>query len=285
MITPLHEGLVGITTLDPGHTAHMLRALFALPIPVESEASRVCSDLSEAVPAPFRADAALLYGDEPSTKLGVIVEVQLSDDKEKHWSWLSYIASLRARDECPVCLVVICPDRATARWASRPIETGHPGLTLTPLVVGPDNTKAITDVAEAVGNIGLAAVSAITQSNHPEIAEILAALTEALDSLDTGVARRYAEYVTVALKGNAQKEMERLMATETYRYQGEYAQSLRAEGRAEGEVKLLLIFLESRGIALSDGDRKRITTCGDVARLELWAERAALVSTVEELFA
>ena len=285
MITPLHEGLVGIATLDPGHTAHMLRALFALPIPVESTGTQVSGDLSECVPALYRADGALLYGDDPSTKLGVVVEVQLSDDKEKRWSWLAYIANLRARDNCPVCLVVICPDRATARWASRPIETGHPGLTLTPLVIGPDNTKVITDVAEAIGNIGLAAVSAITQSDHPEIAGILAALTEALDGLDPDVARRYAEYVTVALKGNAQKEMERLMATETYRYQGEYAQSLRAEGRAEGEVKSLLIFLESRGIALSDSDRERITTCGDAARLELWVERAALVSTVEELFA
>ncbi|MFG1958124.1 hypothetical protein [Nonomuraea sp. NPDC049028] len=285
MITPLHEGLVGITTLDPELTARMLRELFALPIPDESKGAQVSCDLSECVPAVYRADAALLYSDDAKSKLGVIAEVQLEQDKTKRLSWLAYIANLRARDNCPVCLVVICPKRSTAEWASLPIETGHPGLTLTPLVIGPDNTPVITDVAEAVGNIGLAAISAITQSSHPQIATILATLTKALDSLDPQVARRYAEYVTVALKGNAHKEMERLMATETYLYQGEYAQSLLAKGRVEGDIESLLMVLETRGMTLSDGDRERITTCGDIARLQLWLKRAVLVSTVEEVFA
>ncbi|MEV0353616.1 hypothetical protein AB0H88_48370 [Nonomuraea sp. NPDC050680] len=285
----MHEGLVGITTLDPELTARMLRELFALPIPDESKATQVSCDLSECVPAVYRADAVLLYGDDAKAKLGVIAEVQLEQDDAKHWSWLAYIANLRARDKCPVCLVVICPKRKTAEWASLPIETGHPGLTLTPLVIGPDNTPVITDVAEAVGNIGLAAISAITQSKHPLIADILATLTEALNSLDPDVARRYAEYVTVALTGNAQKEMERLMATETYVYQGEYAQSLLAKGVAKGrveeDIECLLMVLETRGMALSDGDRERITTCGDIARLRLWMKRAVLASTVEEIFA
>ncbi|MEU7739684.1 hypothetical protein [Nonomuraea sp. NPDC049158] len=290
MITPLHEGLVGITTLDPELTARMLRELFALPIPEESKGAQVSCDLSECVPAVYRADAALLYGDDPKkAELGVIAEVQLEQDERKRLSWLAYIANLRARDKCPVCLVVICPKRRTAEWAALPIETGHPGLTLTPLVIGPDNTPVITDVAEAVGNIGLAAISAITQSKHPLIADILATLTEALDSLDSDVARRYAEYVTVALTGNAQKEMERLMATETYVYQGEYAQSLLAKGVAKGrveeDIECLLMVLETRGMALSDGDRERITTCGDIARLRLWMKRAVLASTVEEIFA
>jgi hypothetical protein len=284
MITPLHEGLVGITTLDPELTARMLRELFALPIPDESKGTQVSCDLSECVPAVYRADAALLYGDDAKAKLGVIAEVQLERDDEKYWSWLAYIANLRARDKCSVCLVVICPKRKTAEWASLPIETGHPGLTLTPLVIGPDNTPVITDVAEAVGNIGLAAISAITQSKHPLIADILATLAEALDSLDSDVARRYAEYVTVALTGNAQKEMERLMATETYVYQGEYAQSLLAKGEVRGEAKSVLRVLASRGVELSESDRERITNCKDTGRLELWLDRVALISTVEELF-
>lgn len=185
-------------------------------------------------------------------------------------------------------LVVICPNRTVAEWAAQGIETGHPGLVLCPLVIGPDNTPIIVDVAEAVGNIGLAAVAAITHSEDPQIKAILATLTEALDHIDPEKAGRYAEYVTVALTGDAQKEMERLMATQTYLYQGEYAQSLMAKGEARGEArgeaKGVLLVLESRGFRLSEDERERIMSCTDTRTLERWLQRAALVDSVGKLF-
>jgi hypothetical protein len=267
----------------------MLRELFDLPIPPKAEARLTSCDLSECVPAEYRSDAAMLYGDDAEPKLGVISEVQLTKDGTKRYSWPTYIANLRARDKCPVWLVVICPDRTVARWAARPIDLGHPGWVLIPLVIGPDNTPVITDVAQAIGNIGLAAVSAITQSKHPQVGAILATLAEALDSIDPAIARRYAECVTVALTGDPQKEMERLMATETYLYQGEYAQSLiargKAEGEAKGEAKAVLTLLDFRDVALSEEDRARIMATTDLAVLERWIQRASFVSTVEELFA
>ncbi|GIH27342.1 hypothetical protein Aph01nite_56520 [Acrocarpospora phusangensis] len=302
MVTPRHEGLTGIATLDAGITAEALRALFDLSIP-NGEARVLSCDLSEAVPAVYRADAAILYASR-DTSLGVIVEVQLRPDHRKHDSWLAYIANLRARDHTPTCLVVICPNRQTATWASLPIETGHPGLTLVPLVIGPDNTSVITDVAEAVGNIGLAAIAAITHSENPQIRAILAALTEALNHIDPAAAQRYAEYVTVALTGTAKTEMEQLMATKSYLYQGKYAQSLIEEGRAsgiaegrasgiaegrasgiaEGEAKSLLFVLEKRGVELSETDRKNVLSCTDQELLTAWLERALTARSVEDVF-
>lgn len=282
MVTPTHEGLTGIATLDTGNTAHALRTLFELPIPTGD--SRVLScDLSEAVPAAYRADAAILYA-SPHTSLGVIVEVQLRPDDRKHESWLAYLANLRARDHTPACLVVICPDRNTATWAAHPIQTGHPGLTLIPLVVGPDNTPVITKVAEAVGNIGLAAISAITHSNHPQIRTILTTLTEALDHIDPATAQRYAEYVTVALTGTAQSEMEQLMATQSFLYQGKYAQSLIAEGEARGEAKSLLLVLEARGVELSESEREKVLGCTDQQILAAWLKRASSAEKAEDVF-
>lgn len=271
----------------------MLRALFDLPIPESAKATLTSCDLSECVPVEYRADAALLYGEGARPKLGVIAEVQLRPAKQKRFSWLAYVANLRARDECPVCLVVICPDRATARWAARPIETGHPGLTLTPLVIGPDNTPVITDVAEAIGNIGLAAVSAITHSDDPRVNVMLATLAEALDSIDPALAQRYAEYVTVALTGDARKEMERLMASETYLYQGEYARTLIAKGKilgeargeARGEAKSILRLLDFNDVAVSDEDREKIMATTDTDLLDKWLVRAQSVESIDELFA
>ncbi|MFI6320863.1 hypothetical protein ACIBG8_25220 [Nonomuraea sp. NPDC050556] len=284
MVTPRHEGLTKITTLDLGHTAQMLQELFDLPLNPSRGASLISCGLSECIPTEYRADAALLYGPRDA-KLGVVIEVQLKKDVRKHESWLAYIANLRARDHCGVCLVVICPDQTTARWARKPIETGHPGLVLTPLVIGPDNTPVITDVAEAVGNIGLAAVSAITHGKHPQIKTILAVLAKALDSIDREMAQEYADCVIVALDGDAQEEMKRMMAAKSYLYQSDYAQKLRAEGRAEGEAEAILMVLDARRVLLSEGDRDRIRSCTDLAVLDEWVRRAIVVESADDLFA
>ncbi|MER6943493.1 hypothetical protein ABT294_05650 [Nonomuraea sp. NPDC000554] len=78
------------------------------------------------------------------------------------------------------------------------------------------------------------------------------------------------------------------MATETYLYQGEYAQSLIARGEilgeARGEAKSVLRVLEYRGISVADGDRERIMSCVDLDTLEMWLQRALSVHSAEELF-
>ncbi|MEU0572335.1 hypothetical protein ABZ297_43995 [Nonomuraea sp. NPDC005983] len=82
------------------------------------------------------------------------------------------------------------------------------------------------------------------------------------------------------------------MATETYLYQGEYAQSLiakgetlgEARGEARGEAKSVLRVLEYRGISVGDGDRERIMSCLDLDTLEMWLQRALSVDSAEKLF-
>ncbi|SDM34074.1 hypothetical protein [Nonomuraea jiangxiensis] len=279
MPTQQHEGVTKLPTLDFGHAAQMLRTLLDLRIPDSGEARLASPDMSDAIPAVCRADAALLYGKDKE-KFGVITETQRGRDDDKLYSWLEYIANFRAREKCPVCLVVICPNLATARWAEKPITTGHPGLTLTPLVIGPHNTPFITDVNEALSNIGLAVVAAVTKNDDPRVKEVLGTLSEALNKLESGLGARYARYVYVSLTGVAQKEWGRLMAMMTYPYQGEFAESL----QAKGEIKLLMMLLESRGIGLSDEVRELITTCEDTATIEAWFQRALTATSEEDLF-
>jgi hypothetical protein len=292
VITSQHEGLTKLTTLDLGHTAQVLRALFDLRIPETGEARLASPDMSEAVPAVCRADGALLYG-EDGDKLGVIIETQRGQDDDKHYSWLEYIANFRAREKCQVVLTVICPDRQTARWAAKPVETGHPGLVLNPLVIGPDNTPLITDVAEALGNIGLAVISAVTKSQDPLIKEVLSTLEAALGKIDQKLAGRYGQYIYVSLTGVAQKEWGNLMAMQTHSYQGDFAESLLAEGEAKGEAKGKAegkaeegakMLLEARSIEVSEEVRARITSCMDTAVLEEWFQRALTADCAERVF-
>ncbi len=277
-----------LTTFDPECTRDMLRAVFGdLPIPKSGEARLASPDLSEVDPAVCRADGALLYGDGDE-RFGVIVETQRGQDKEKRYSWLEYIANFRAREKCPVALVVICPSQSITYWARKPIETGHPGLTLTPLVIGPDNTPVITDVAEARGNIVLAAICTITKSEDPQFKAIFRTMNSALGGVARGHAWRYSRYIFRSLPPEQQQEWGRLMSMGTYEYHSDFANSLLAEGEAigeaRGEAKAILTFLEARGIAVSDDVRERVMACQDANLLQTWVSRAASVESAEGLF-
>ncbi|WP_327049625.1 hypothetical protein OG320_28310 [Microbispora sp. NBC_01189] len=81
-------------------------------------------------------------------------------------------------------LLVICPEAAVARWCSRPIDLGHPGLVLTPLVAGPDEVPVITDPGQAADDIELAMLSVIHHATTPQGPDILNALFAALHNLD-----------------------------------------------------------------------------------------------------
>jgi hypothetical protein len=44
--------------------------------------------------------------------LGIVIEVQLQRDDRKRFTWPVYVAGLRARLECPACLLVVTPSDA-----------------------------------------------------------------------------------------------------------------------------------------------------------------------------
>lgn len=63
----------------------------------------------------------------------------------------------------------------------------------------------------------------------------------------------------------------------------------RAEGRAEGEVGgravALVAVLESRGLAMTEAQRKQILDCTDVARLDAWLRAVHATPSVAALLA
>ena len=60
---------------------------------------------------------------------------------------------------------------------------------------------------------------------------------------------------------------------------------LMAEGQIEGKADAVLAVLKARNVEMPEFLRKRIATCGDVEQLEIWIERAATATTIDELFA
>ncbi|MFJ3600357.1 hypothetical protein ACIPRU_28175 [Streptomyces sp. NPDC090126] len=58
----------------------------------------------------------------------------------------------------------------------------------------------------------------------------------------------------------------------------------RVEGRVEGRAEDILRILEVRGVAVPDEARERISSCTDLAVLDVWFERAVTAQTADAVF-
>ncbi|TNC28767.1 hypothetical protein [Amycolatopsis alkalitolerans] len=279
-----HEALTLLFRNQPSLAAELLSSSFDLPVP-DYESARVESgDLTDLSPTEYRADAVVVLSSSEAAELAVVVEVQLRRDRGKCWSWPVYLATLRARLRCPAVLLVVCVDEVTAAWCATPLELGHPGWVLAPLVLGPDRVPVVTDTDLAASCPELVVLSAASHGMHPQREQIFQALITALKSADEQQSLLYHDFVVAALPEAARKHLEALMATGTYEYQSEFARRYFYQGEAEGEVKAVLAVLESRGIEVSESARERIHGCTDLAELDGWIRRVATVRSVDELF-
>lgn len=294
MPSTTHEALVQLFRDRPELAPELLRDALGVALPPYTDVRTESAELTEVAPTEYRADLVVLLV-EGKPVLGIIVEVQLSEDPDKQFSWPVYAATLRARLRCPACVLVVTPSAAVARWARTPIEAG-PGTRFEPLVVGPDAVPVVRDAETARREPELAVLSAMAHGRDEkaeDAAQIaLMALTACLD-LDTDRAAFYADVVRIALGDAARAALEALMQSpERREFQSEFARKYVAVGRAEGEAKgeakgearAVLAVLEARGLAASSEQRERIMACTELAVLEGWIRRAVTVAAVEDLF-
>jgi hypothetical protein len=295
MSSYLHEILVHLLRNCSGAALELLRKV-DLPLPEYDEARFESSDLGDLRPAEYRADLVLLLERGARKTLGIIVEVQLGRDCDKQYVWPAYIANLRARHRCPVCLLVITIDDSVARWAERPIDLG-PGARCQPWVVGPSNAPVVTELRDAMENVELAVFSAIEHGRSTNVALALSVATAAIRaSGDVGAefSRTYVDIIYSSLSEKARRELEPYMKNSLgYEYQSDFARRYvaegmkegraegKAEGKAEGRVEIVLKQLVLRFGVLSDANRARICGARD-AELDTVAERVLTAKTLEE---
>lgn len=245
-------------------------------------------------PIELAADAIVVLEGERRA-FAVVVEVQLGRDAAKRSSWPCYVANLRHQLTCPTMLVVVAIDDAVARWCREPIELGHPGFTLQPVVIAREAIPRVTDAAIAVADVELAVLSAIVHGPTDERLEILEPTTRALESLPVDDARTgiYTDLILQALKGAPKRVLEALMKTGKYEYGSDFALHYIGVGRAEGEAKgeargearALLRVLARRGFAIDRASEQRVLSCADLELLGRWIDRAVTAKTIEEVFA
>ncbi|MET7473058.1 hypothetical protein ABZT17_01655 [Streptomyces sp. NPDC005648] len=204
----------------------------------------------------------------------------------------------------PVLLLVVCQDRATAKWAAGPFDCGTRGWTAQrtyPLVVGPDNLPVITDARTAGKNLALALLSVLAHARSPECVAILEAVAAALHELqetDPKTAGYFFEFLEINL-GNtpAGEKLREIMAVIFFPGRGTVRETAYLEGKADGQAEgktegrvedralMVLRVLEKRGIPVDEEVRERVASCADLDMLTLWFDRSLTVSVADELFA
>jgi Domain of unknown function (DUF4351) len=294
MSSYLHELLILLFRNRSESAADLLRAI-DVHLPEYDDVRFESSDLSNLRPAEYRADLVLFLERGPRKVLGIIVEVQLAYDEDKPYAWPAYVANLRARHRCPVCLLVITIEEAVSRWAGRSIELG-PGTRCNPWVVGPSNTPPVTDLQDAKENVELAVLSAIEHGQSADVAlaaRIASAAIVASAAIDAERSRLYLDLVLISLSKSAPELLEATMNSLGYEYQSDFARRYVAQGRAEGQaegrvegktegrVEMVLKLLLLRFGPLTDAAQGRIRSAGD-AQIDALAERLLTAKTLEE---
>jgi hypothetical protein len=274
-----HEAPLELLRGDPRLAAVLLRGL-GVATPGGAKASMAPSDLTASVPAELRADAVVILSGADGARLAVVVEIQLRYDARKRFSWPSYLTQVRTAHRCPAVLLVISLSTATAARCRTPIVTGHPGIDLVPLVI---DSLTIPDPSGPT-----------TATAGPELA-VLAVLTGALDlgqdsarrlvlaslaALDESRLATYTVLVRSAASESARQALEDLMTT---KFRDDFVDRFLAEGEAKGEARLILRVLAARSLEVPDKVREQVLSCTDTRQLDIWADRAATATSIEEV--
>jgi hypothetical protein len=282
-----HELPLAMIREKPQLVPTILRTVFELDMPGDDDKATVTSESFAGLnPAELRCDATVLLDDPKKPSHGIIVECQRRYDKDKTYSWPAYLALLRERHKCPVTLLVICPDQTVAHACAKPIDLGHPDWVLKPLTFHPGMLPAVTDPVKARECPQLALLSATVHADGPDAEAVLTSVVVAFDALKyerPEVGPLYYDYLTDQLSEAARKLLEEIVKTAGYEWKSDFARTHRAEGRAEGEAKILLLMLENRGINVPNELRERVTNCTDTDQIERWAKRALVIDKAEDL--
>ncbi|MGH7438880.1 MAG: hypothetical protein ACRENE_24605 [Polyangiaceae bacterium] len=285
-----HEALLLLFRNRPELAPELLEQALHVPLPAYAEVRLESSDLTDVSPAEYRADLVVLLVDGKPV-LGIVVEVQLQRDDRKRFTWPVYVAGLRARIECPACLLVVTPSETVAEWCRAPIDLG-PGGALCPLVIGPAAVPVVDDVARAERDPELAVLSAMAHGHEPHAEVIARAALSAVAHLSEDRAVLYSDLILAALPVAARTALEKLMIPADYEFQSDFWKRRfaeartkgRAQGLSEGRAQAILDILEARGLAVSDEIRARVLACTDTAQLDVWLRKAATATTVEQVF-
>ena len=233
MPSVLHMALVQLFRNRPELAPELIGRALHVEVPDFVEARIEDASFDDLDPAEYRADlVVLLSAGKPV--LAIVLEVQLGRDPRKQYSWPMYAVGLRARFECPTCVLVVTVAEDVAVWARSTIELG-PGNAWRPLVIGPASVPIVRTIEEARQDPELAVLSVMAHGKG-ELDTACATMTAAVGAVhelpdDRGVL--YFDLIANSLGAAARRAFEELMDLENYEFQSEYMRRKEAEAIAK----------------------------------------------------
>lgn len=276
-----HDWLVQLFHNRPSMAPELLREVLHVGLPNFTEVQIYSADLTDVQPTEYRADLVLRLLDGTEV-LGIVVEVQLSPDRRKRFVWPVYAATLRARLECPVCLLVVTVDEAIARWAAQAIEMGG-GNRFVPLVLRPSGVPEVTDEAQARADPELAVLSAMAHGADADMEKAVRIARAALSAVRDLDDDRFTMYVDLIGKSHSEVARRAMQAMDPrkYEYQSEFARRYVAQGEIKGRAALVIRQLVSRFGPLPQQAEARIAQAS-VEELDKMGERLLTAQTLDE---
>jgi hypothetical protein len=289
MPSPLHEALVLLFRECPALGLTLARDALHVDIPAHTSAQVVSAEFTELVPAEYRADVVLRLDDQRGNTTDVlIIEAQLQADADKSYSWHLYAAGARCRYRCPATVVAVTLDERVARWSSRSIAVDRAGNTFRPLVLGPEQIPAITNIDSARALPELAVLSAMAHGHAAGAETIGLTALAGCKPLDNARASLYADIIYANMGEIARRALEVFMDRGNYTYQTEFAKQHYGAGHHDGEVEgrriMLLEQLEERFGALPAEVLDRIQQAGP-EDISMWGRRILTADSVQAVFA
>ena len=287
-----HEELLRLFQNRPALAAEVASEVLHERLPEFSEAHVESANLNDLRPAEYQADLVVVPELGRAVQ-GIIVEVQLSPDEDKKYTWPAYVCNLRNRIRSPVGLLVVAADDVVARWAHRTIDLGGFGV-CQPWVLSPSIVPEITDESRAKQDPELAVLSAIAHGADSDIGKVVRiaqAAHAAVNDLDTDRSTLYSDMLMSALSAAAREGLQTVI-THKYEYQTEFARRYygqgltegRAKGRAEDRADLILRLLARRFGSLSDSIQAAVRQAS-IEELDVIGERLLTADTLSEALA
>jgi hypothetical protein len=280
MASLLHETIVEILAEHPELLVPALQEQLG-DLPVDLEFHRGESSQSQVPPLRLDLGLELRRRGEAEPFAALTLEVQLSKDESKPFSWLLYHAGQHYRLRVPSYLVVVTSDPAVAAWAAGPFSSGM--VTMRPLVITPAHFPPITDPEEVKRSLARTFLSGLVHANTPVAADIGFALAAALDASPDDIGLNYYDTLLAVLGDAIRSTLE--MQMKDWKPRSEWGKRLLANAKAEGRAASIVELLEVRGVPLDSPLRQRITACTDLDVLSRWLRRAATATVAEEVFA
>ncbi|CAM5307436.1 MULTISPECIES: hypothetical protein [Streptomyces] len=284
MVSPPHEAMHRIFRHDPDLFGRLAPRL-GIAVPPIVETTPLLSAVDGSSPVACSRNTQLHVRTAGQEEFQLLIEAQDRRDPARPAHWAHHVAYIWTQRRLPTCLLIVCADEDTARWAEQPVSSAPaqpPALTLHPFVAGPHNLPLVTDPDEVRADPELAALSVMLHPTDAHVGTTMEALSAALRDRPEAIARPLIDLTAISLQlhpaGRAWRELVLPAIREWERGRG------RIEGGADSARESLLIVLGSRGFNLPRDVRERVAECQDPELLRHWLARAVTASRAEDVF-